>query len=56
MQYNFEKDEVETTAQVTEKRRKPEKMLVRSKDMRSILRTMQIPLKLSQVPELIEID
>ena len=36
-EYNFEKNEVETTAQATEKRKKTEKIPVRSKDIRSML-------------------
>ena len=32
IQHNFDKDEGETTAQATEKRKKPEKTPVRSKD------------------------
>ena len=56
MQDNFERDEVQTTAQATEKRKKPRKMLVRSKDIRSLLGTVPILSKLSQILELIEID
>lgn len=56
-QHNFEKDELQTTAQATEKKKKKsEKTSVRSKDIRSTLKTVPIPSKHSQVLELIEID
>ena len=56
IQDNFERDEVETMPKASEKRKKPEKTPVRSKDVISMLRTVPILFKLSQVPKLIEID
>ena len=57
IQDNFEKkNEVETTAKATEKRKKPEKTPVIYEKIRSMLRTIPISSKLSQVPELIKID
>lgn len=56
MQEFFERDEVENTAQVTEKRKKTDKTPVRFKDIRSMLGTIPFLPKFSQVPRLIETE
>ena len=55
IQGNFEKTEVETTAS-NWKRNKPKRTPAKSMDIRFMLGTVPIPSKISQVPELIEID
>ena len=55
IQDNFWKDEVETIAQATEKRKKLEKTPVRYMDISSMLGAIPIPSKLSQIPELVKI-